>query len=104
MTPEHTLAHDFVATTLALPALVRRDDLLRWIDALPPEILRVKAIARFADEPGAEFLVEKTDDHKWGATALRLNQPSGLAPTAVLIGVQLDHQDLQARADAMRAG
>ena len=87
-----------------LPAIVRRDDLLRWIDVLPPEILRVKAIARFEDEPGAEFLVEKTDDHKWGASALRLGQPSGLAPTAVLIGVQLDHQALQARADAMRAG
>ncbi len=101
MTPEHTLAHDFVATTLALPSLVQRDDLLRWIDALPPEVLRVKAIARFADEPGAEFLVEKTDDHKWGATALRLGQPSGLTPTAILIGVQLDHQTLQAQADAM---
>ena len=101
MTPEHTLAHDFVATTLALPAIVRRDDLLRWIDALPPEILRVKAIARFADEPGAEFLVEKTDDHKWGATALRLNQPSGLDPTAVLIGVQLDHPTLQAQAGSL---
>ncbi len=101
MTPEHTLAHDFVATTLALPAMVRRDDLLRWIDALPPEVLRVKAIARFADEPDAEFLVEKTDDHKWGATALRINQPSGLDPVAILIGVQLDHQALQAQADAM---
>jgi G3E family GTPase len=95
MTPEHTLAHDFVATTLALPAIVCRDDLLRWIDALPPEILRVKAIARFEDEPGTEFLVEKTDDHKWGATALRLNQPSGLAPTAVLIGVKLNRLKLQ---------
>lgn len=104
MTPEHTLAHDFVATTLALPALVRRDDLLRWIDALPPEILRVKAIARFADEPGTEFLVEKTDDHKWGATALRIAQPSGLDPAAILIGVQLDHQALQAQADGLAAG
>jgi G3E family GTPase len=95
MTPEHTLAHDFVATTLALPAIVRRDDLLRWIDALPPEVLRVKAIARFQDEPGAEFLVEKTDDHKWGATAFRLNQPSGISPTAILIGVQLNRINLE---------
>jgi len=101
MTPEHTLGHDFVATTLALPAIVRRDDLLRWIDALPPEILRVKAIARFQDEPDAEFLVEKTDDHKWGATALRINQPSGLEPVAILIGVQLDHQALQREAAAI---
>lgn len=99
MTPEHTLAHDFVATTISLPALVRRDDILRWIDALPPEIIRVKAIARFKDEPGAEFLVEKTDDHKWGATALRLSQPSDLDPTAILIGIQLDHQALQEQAD-----
>jgi G3E family GTPase len=101
MTPEHTLSHDFVATTLTLPALVQRDDLMRWIDALPPEILRVKAIGRFQDEPDAEFLVEKTDDHKWGATAFRINQPSGLDPVAILIGVQLDHQTLQAQADAL---
>lgn len=97
MSPVHELAHDFVATTLALPPAVHRDALLRWIDGLPPEVLRTKAIARFHDEPGAEFLVEKTDDHRWGATALPLAQPSGLNPAIILIGVKLDHDSLQAQ-------
>lgn len=101
MSASHELAHDFVATSLALPAAVRRDDLLRWFDNLPPEILRCKAIARFHDEPGAEYLVEKTDDHKWGATALRLSQPTNLEPTAILIGVKLDHGTLQAQAASL---
>lgn len=97
MSPVHELAHDFVATTLTLPPAVHRDELLRWIDSLPSEVLRTKAIARFHDEPGAEFLVEKTDDHRWGATALRLAQPSGLDPAIILIGVKLDHDSLQAQ-------
>lgn len=103
MTPEHALAHDFVATTITLPPVVRRETLLRWMDTLPAEVLRCKAIARFDEEPGSEFLIEKTDDHKWGATALRLTQPSDVAPVAVLIGVKLDHHTLQSQADALAA-
>ena len=57
-----------------------RDDLLRWIAALPLEILRVKA------------------------TALQLNQPSGHVPTDVLIGVQLDHPAPQTQADTLSTG
>jgi G3E family GTPase len=101
MSPAHELAHDFVATTLALPPAVHREKMLRWIDSLPPEILRVKGIARFHGEPDKEFLVEKTDEHKWGATALLLAQPSGLEPAIILIGVQLDHSSLQAQAAAL---
>jgi len=101
MSPAHELSHDFVATTLALPPAVHREKMLRWIDSLPPEILRVKAIARFHGEPDKEFLVEKTDEHKWGATALLLAQPSGLEPAIILIGVQLDHSSLQAQAAAL---
>jgi len=98
MSPDHGLAHDFVATTVDLPPVVDRDRLLAWVDSFPPEVLRCKGIACLHDTPGAEFLVEKTDDHKWGATALMLQQHSGLTPSLVIIGVKLDRREFQAQA------
>lgn len=87
---EHTLSHAFVADQFELPPCVSRDRLIAWVAGLPQEILRVKGVARFTENPGTDFVFERTDDHKWGPTVFALKQPSTVAPCVVMIGVGMD--------------
>lgn len=92
---EHVrLTHGFVSTQIPLPDVVDRSRLLEWLESLPPEVLRAKGVVGLRDLPGRHFVFQKTDETKWGPTVFELNQPPTVAPTAVLIGVRLDHEAL----------
>ena len=93
---DHALAHGFLGAQFPLPDVVDRARLLSWVSNLPDRILRVKGVARFDREAGHLFLVERTDEHKWGATAFEFHPAAPVSPCLVLIGVHLDEEALRA--------
>jgi G3E family GTPase len=51
--------HHFSALEFALPALITRKELVGWLANLPDNVLRVKGLVRFAEEPDAVYLFQK---------------------------------------------
>ncbi|MEX1117427.1 MAG: GTP-binding protein [Terrimicrobiaceae bacterium] len=98
---EHRLSHAYVAGQFQLPPVVSRARLLAWVTNLPPEILRVKGVAKFLEDPGTDYVFERTDDHKWGPTAFALKQPPTVPPCVVLIGVRIDSAAVQSSLTAL---
>jgi G3E family GTPase len=60
--PEHyhdPSLHHFSALEFELPASITRTELAGWLANLPDNVLRVKGLVRFAEEPGAVYLFQK---------------------------------------------
>lgn len=92
---DHQLSHAFVGVQLDLPDLLVARNLQEWLASLPPEVLRVKGVIRFVEEPEQWYQFQRTDDLRGEAILRPMQQTPGLPPCAVLIGVKLDETKLK---------
>ncbi len=99
----HDDEHHFASVQIELPALVARESVARFLAELPPEVLRVKGLARLKDQPDEFHVFQRVETApvQWlpiGPTS-RIEQP-----LAVLIGPRLDAPAIRALAARLLAG
>ncbi|WP_337169815.1 GTP-binding protein [Gemmatimonas aurantiaca] len=93
-------AHPFGAASLMLPAVVERDAFRRFVQELPPAVVRAKGLVRFADAPGNMYVWNKLPGRK--GLRLDLSRPHADAqPTGVFIGVGMPVAELAERLAAL---
>jgi len=54
--PEHALSHRFTGCQVALPGRYRAEQMVRLLEALPPVVVRAKALVRLRERPGSRWL------------------------------------------------
>jgi G3E family GTPase len=81
-------AHHHAAARIALTEPLREEILLRWLAALPREILRVKGVAKLENGEIRHF--QRTDDPGERPVMMRGSLAEGLEPCAILIGPGVD--------------
>lgn len=87
--PEHALSHRFTGCQVPLPGSYRSGQMIRLLDALPPVVVRAKALVRLRDRPGSRWLFGRSP----GEPAGEPYEVAGLsqAPSSlVCIGPGLD--------------
>ncbi len=82
-------AHHFASLQIDLPPTVARAALAAFLDGLPPEVIRVKGLARLSDSPDEFHVFQRVED---GATQWLPVGPSPRMdhPVAVLIGPEIE--------------
>ncbi|MDD5199555.1 MAG: GTP-binding protein [Terrimicrobiaceae bacterium] len=96
-------AHHFASLQIDLPPTVARGTIIAFLDGLPPEVIRVKGLARLADSPEEYHVFQKVDSSavQW----LPIGRTSRLShPLAVLIGPGIEADAIRARAAELFAG
>jgi G3E family GTPase len=90
----HHLAHEFTGCQVALPEKVSREAMWRFLAALPPSVLRAKALASVIGEEGKRRLFERVG-MELIADPLEVNFSSKVGASAVLIGPDLNPAELE---------
>jgi G3E family GTPase len=93
-------AHHYAAIELPMPAAIARADLLRFLDALPDEVVRAKGVAFLPDEGGNAYLFQKIEG-RGTAALMKLGTPEGLRPTVIFIGPRLPEATLRAAVQSL---
>jgi G3E family GTPase len=57
----HALSHRFTGCQVQLPGRYRGEDLIALLEALPPVVVRAKALVRLLDRPGSRWLYGRCD-------------------------------------------
>lgn len=96
-------AHHFASLQIDLPHTVPRCVVMAFLDGLPPEVIRVKGLARLSESPDEYHVFQRIDD---GATqwlpigkSARVNHP-----VAVLIGPGIEPGPILNRAAELFGG
>jgi G3E family GTPase len=82
--------HHFAANEILLPSVVRRERFEAALKTLPEEILRVKGLVRFEEEPGSLHIFQKIGKFDAVQTAPLDGEPVTDQPVAVFIGSRID--------------
>lgn len=91
---EHALSHRFTGCQFPLPGRYRHQQIVRFLDSLPDEVVRAKALVKLSEAPGAYWLFERTGRHPIEAPI----QVGGLvnsSPSLVCIGPGLEPKELR---------
>lgn len=91
----HELSHGFIGMQVDLPEPMRASHLQQWLRSLPREVLRVKGVVRFEEEPGRWFQFQRVDAEAGEASLFPLSEKPLVSPCAVLIGVRLDEDEIR---------
>jgi G3E family GTPase len=76
--------------------MVDRAAFTEFVRAMPDSVIRAKGFVRFSDTPASLFVWNRVDGRK--AVSVDQSWPDSVAtPVALLIGVALPLEDLQAR-------
>jgi len=90
-------AHHFASMQIDLPETVSRAALTSFLAALPPEVIRVKGLARLVESPDEYHVFQKVESGP--AQWLPIGGTTRLShPLAVLIGPAIDPEPIRARA------
>ena len=92
----HT-AHHFASMQIDLPEVVSRAALTTFLKGLPPEVIRVKGLARLAESPDEYHVFQRVDDSptQW----LPIGKTTRLShPVVVLIGPGIAPEAIHSRA------
>ncbi|HQZ27718.1 MAG TPA: hypothetical protein PK648_06185 [Verrucomicrobiales bacterium] len=57
---EHELSHRFTGCQIPLPGRYRARQVVDFLEALPDEVVRAKALVRLSEAPGSRWLFERT--------------------------------------------
>ncbi|MDA7921477.1 GTP-binding protein [Verrucomicrobiales bacterium] len=60
---EHALSHRFTGCQIPLPGRYRVEQMIRFMESLPDEVVRAKALVKLSEEPGPRWLFERTGRH-----------------------------------------
>lgn len=94
--PTHSHSHShFASAEFALPALIAKERLEVFLNALPPEVMRAKGIVRFQVE-GPVFIFQKVEQSNTAQFVELRNPPADTAPLLIVVGPQLDVEALAA--------
>ena len=61
--PAHALSHRFTGCQIPLPDRYRTIAVVRFLEALPDEVVRAKALVKLTEAPGCRWLFERTGRH-----------------------------------------
>ena len=92
-------AHHHAAARIAMP-VISREQLRRWLLALPRDILRAKGVAVLDD--GAVCHFQRTDDADEPPALMAGALPDGLEPCAILIGPRVDAAAAESLLESVR--
>ncbi|MEM1159189.1 MAG: GTP-binding protein [Verrucomicrobiota bacterium] len=92
----HHPAHAFVGLEMKLPDPMPTQHLRDWLAALPDNVLRIKGLIRFSEEPARWFHFQTVDGTLNTFKQRELRQQPKLPACAVLIGVRLDESAIRA--------
>ncbi len=81
--------HHFAAEEFALPDVVRRSALERFLQELPPEVLRVKGLVRLKEDPDCLQIFQKVDSFDQIHIAPWAGNSEFSTPLAIFIGPHL---------------
>ncbi len=94
----HDWSHRFVALQLEVPRRLERPRLLRWLEGLPPAVIRAKGIVEFADQPDQFHLFQRVENTTHFTEIFVL--PPGGVTLALLVGIGFDAEQLRREAEA----
>lgn len=83
------LAHEFTGCQIFLPTPVKRESMWAWLAALPPDVIRAKALVTVAGEPGVRRLFERVGLELMG-DPLEVSISQKVPATGICIGPDLD--------------
>ena len=86
-------AHQFTGCQILLPNRLRRSSVWSWLAALPPSVIRAKALVTTEDEPGVRRLFERVGLEIM-ADPLEVSISPRVPASAILIGPSLDPDEL----------
>jgi G3E family GTPase len=86
---EHQLSHRITGCQIPLPGLYRSSQLVRFLESLPREVLRAKALVKLSEAPGYRWLFERTGEHPVDKP-IRVDIFSRASPSLVCIGPALN--------------
>jgi G3E family GTPase len=87
--PAHALSHRFTGCQIPLPGRYRTIEVIRFLEALPEEVVRAKALVKLTEAPGCRWLFERTGRHPVGEP-LEVSGLTKVATSVVCIGPGLD--------------
>ena len=85
----HALSHRFTGCQIPLPGRYRSSQMVRFLESLPGEVLRAKALVKLSEAPGYRWIFERTGQHPVGEPT-RGDIFSKASPSLVCIGPALD--------------
>lgn len=93
--PKHgrTISHQFTGCQILLPNSRPREAIWSWLAALPPSVIRAKALVTAEDEPGVRRLFERVGREVMG-DPLEVAISPRVPASAILIGPSLDPDEL----------
>lgn len=83
------LAHEFTGCQIFLPPTVKRAAMWAWLASLPPDVIRAKALATVAGEPGVRRLFERVGMELMG-DPLEVPISAKVPSTGICIGPDLN--------------
>lgn len=89
VSPRHQLAHEFTGCQILLPEPLPSLSVRSWLDALPEEVIRAKALVRTVESPGQRHLFERVGRAVEPAP-LRVAISDRVPASAIMIGAELD--------------
>jgi len=96
---KHALAHRFRAVQLEVPHGLRPLQLVAWLEALPPAIVRAKGIVQFEGQAKRFHYFQRVEDTV--SFNELMAEPPGDLTLALLVGIDLDEPALRAQATRM---
>ena len=91
---EHELSHCFAGCQIPLPGRYRRRQVVRFLESLPEEVVRAKALVRLSEAPGCRWLFERTGRSRV-EQPLRVETISRVSTSLVCIGPGIDPRALR---------
>ncbi len=91
------LAHEFTGCQIFLPTPVKREAMWAWLAALPPDVIRAKALVTVVGEPGVRRLFERVGLELMG-DPLEVPISQKVPATGICIGPDLDPIEILALA------
>jgi len=87
--PAHALSHRFTGCQIPLPDRYRAIEVIRFLEALPDEVVRAKALVKLIEAPGCRWLFERTGRHPV-SEPLEVSGLTKVATSVVCIGPGLN--------------
>ncbi len=89
VSPRHQLAHEFTGCQILLPEPLPAATVRSWLNALPDEVIRSKALVRTVEAPEERHLFERVG-RELAPRPLRVPVSKRVPASAIMIGAELD--------------
>ncbi len=91
---EHGLSHRFTGCQFPLPGRFRGEQIVRFLEELPTEVVRAKALVKLRESPGSRWLFERVGTHPVESPQ-QVNEIKQTPASLVCIGPQLSPEKIR---------